>query len=146
MKKRVLIIGPKNSGTRVIAQGIEQSQTPIKKVANVLYTDKTIIVPNTYLESPWMHKHIIALQQSASYALFLVPVQCKKMSYPPNFSKVFRVPVMGIITSVGDDFSKKEQQHARTVIEKIGLSSNWCQLNLETEFDLKDMIQIHSKK
>ncbi|MGX6970024.1 EutP/PduV family microcompartment system protein [Vagococcus bubulae] len=140
MKKRVLIIGPKQSGKREIAQYIEQSQTGIKKVANVLYTEKTMIVPDTYLESPWMHKHIIALQQTACCALFLVPIQCSKVSYPPNFSKVFRVPVLGIITNRGEVYTEKEQKQAVNVIDKIGLSKNWNQVDLEKESDLEYLI------
>lgn len=74
MKKRILIIGPNQQHNHIIAQAIEDSEQPIRKVANILYTNETIIVPNSYLESPWMHKHIISLQQKASKALFLVPI------------------------------------------------------------------------
>ncbi|UUV98082.1 EutP/PduV family microcompartment system protein [Vagococcus luciliae] len=140
MKKRVLIIGPKQSGKREIAQYIEQSQTEIRKVANVLYTEKTMIVPDTYLESPWMHKHIIALQQTASCALFLVPIKSSKVSYPPNFSKIFRVPVVGMITSHGKSYTEKDQKQALNVIEKIGLSKTWYQVDLEKETDVEYLI------
>ncbi|MDT2640313.1 EutP/PduV family microcompartment system protein [Enterococcus dongliensis] len=97
--KKLLLVGPKGSGKLTIANFLEDNRDlPLKKVASIVYHQKTIIVPDSYLESPWMHKHIIALQQSATCALFLQPITATRRSYPPNFSKVFRIPIYGVVT------------------------------------------------
>lgn len=101
MKTRTMIVGPRDSGKRIIAERLEGLETPLPKVANIVYHPKTILVPDSYLESPWMHKHVIALQQSARNALFIQPVGAPHRSYPPNFARVFRIPVIGIVTYQG---------------------------------------------
>lgn len=132
MKKRILIVGPQGSGSETIAQALEASSTPIRKMANIRYTKKTIIVPNPYLESPWMHKHIIALQQEASIALFLLPIQSPKKSYPPNFSKVFRIPVIGIVTyTLGED-SNERSIKAQRILAELGVKEKF-EVNLTDE-------------
>ena len=87
---RILLVGPRESGKLKIANYLEKTNAqPLKKVANIMYYRRTILVPDSYLESPWMHKHVIALQQTASCGIFLQPVIAKRHSYPPNFAKVF---------------------------------------------------------
>lgn len=136
MNKRLLIIGPKGSGSRIIAQAIEQTDKPIRKVANLLYTKKTIIVPSQYLESPWMHKHIIALQQEAHQALFLLPIQSMKKSYPPNFAQVFRIPIAGVITYKTSDYSEERILKAQRSLKEIGIKRRHIQVDLTDKNDL----------
>ena len=111
MKKRVLIVGANDDENRKVSQILEGTDQPIRKVANILYTKQTIVVPSAYLECPWMHKHIIALQQVANEAYFLVSSKGKK-SYPPGFARVFQLPVTGTIVF---DSSKEMKEVAITV-------------------------------
>lgn len=76
---RILLVGPRESGKLKIANYLEKTNAqPLKKVANIMYYRRTILVPDSYLESPWMHKHVIALQQTASCGIFLQPVTAKR--------------------------------------------------------------------
>lgn len=133
MKKRILIIGPNQQHNHIIAQAIEDSEQPIRKVANILYTNETIIVPNSYLESPWMHKHIISLQQKASKALFLVPIPSKKKSYPPNFAHALRVPVIGVVMYKEKEHTVNEKIITKKMLEEIGCIKQqyWLHINKE---------------
>lgn len=124
MKQRTLLVGPCNSGKHVIAQALENRPTSLRRVANIVYYDQTIIVPDSYLESPWMHKHVIALQQSAKNGLFLQPVTATRRSYPPNFAKAFRIPILGVVTFFESCeqsalLQAKEQLLACGITEKI---------------------------
>ncbi|MFD2308423.1 EutP/PduV family microcompartment system protein [Enterococcus termitis] len=133
MNKRLLIVGPIGSGSQRIAQAVEQTEQPIRKVASLHYTKKTIIVPGPYLESPWMHKHIIALQQEASQAVFLLPIKRMKKSYPPNFAQVFRIPVLGIITYEPNDYSEEKYRRAQKTLREIGIKTYQFQVDLTDE-------------
>ncbi len=106
---------------RKIAQKIENTNNPIRKVANLLYTEKTIIVPSAYLECPWMHKHIIALQQEASEALFLISLNNTKR-YPPGFSRVFKVAKTGIIMCHSTRKKVKKVEQAQVELKELGCS------------------------
>lgn len=64
----------------------------------MVYGKNTLDIPGSYLESPWMHKHLIAAQQDAFCVLMLCSPLATKRSYPPGFAKVFRIPVIGVIT------------------------------------------------
>ncbi|MGM0125903.1 hypothetical protein IGI37_003304 [Enterococcus sp. AZ194] len=132
MKKRLLIIGVDDDENRKLAQKIEETDQPIRKVANLLYTNKTILVPDAYLECPWMHKHIIALQQEASEVLFLVSLNNKKR-YPPGFARVFRGPRKGIIVSGTNKIVKKTKKQAEIELAEIGCLPPYLTIEFEEE-------------
>ncbi len=141
MKKRLMIIGPKDSGKTTIARQIEKDGLPLRKVQNVVYGPKTIDVPGVYLESPWMHKHIIALQQSAQKIIVLMPINGKKKSYPPGFMNVFRLPHIGIITHDGGEISEMAYQKAREQLHEIGVKEPYWMIDLSNANDLLDFVE-----
>lgn len=141
MKKRILIIGPNMQHIHTIAEAIEEPSEPIRKVANILYTSNTIIVPSAYLESPWMHKHIISMQQKASKVLFLVPIPSKKRSYPPNFAHVFQVPVIGVALYETKETSTIEQRAEKKRLEEIGCSKEQFFLHVNNKDEIKEFVE-----
>ncbi|MGF2942231.1 EutP/PduV family microcompartment system protein [Enterococcus xiangfangensis] len=140
--KKLLLVGPKDSGKMTIANFLEgREESPLKKVASIVYHQKTIIVPDSYLESPWMHKHIIALQQSATSILFLQPVTAKRRSYPPNFAKVFRIPIYGLVT-YHQSYTANALQQAQGQLMACGLKKVDLILDLSSENDKKKIQQL----
>ena len=130
MKKRLLIVGMDDDENRKVAQKIEAINHPIPKRANLIYTNKTILVPSAYLECPWMHKHIIALQQEAREVLFLVSLNDKKR-YPPGFARVFQVPKKGGIVGDISKKVKKTRKQAELELIEIGCLPPYLSANLE---------------
>ncbi|OJG26965.1 hypothetical protein RU98_GL003056 [Enterococcus caccae] len=128
-----MIIGPNQQQNQMVAQAIEQSSQPIRKVASILFTNETIVVPSSYLESPWMHKHIISLQQKASKVIFLIPIPSIKKSYPPKFAQVFRVPVIGVALYEAKENKRMEQQMATKIMEEIGCTKQQFFLHFTKE-------------
>lgn len=137
---KVLLVGPSGSGKMQLANFFEQATKPLKKVASIVYHQKTIIVPDSYLESPWMHKHVIALQQSADCGIFLQPVTAKRHSYPPNFAKVFRIPIYGVITYHGG-YSDEALQLAKDQLMACGIEKIDLVLDLAND-DLRQLEQL----
>lgn len=130
---RILLVGPRESGKLKIANYLERaSSQPLKKVASIVYHQRTIIVPDSYLESPWMHKHVIALQQSASCGIFLQPVTAKRGSYPPNFAKVFRIPIYGVVT-YHETYEETALEQAKAQLLACGVEQIDLIIDLEKE-------------
>ena len=56
-----------------------------------------------------MYKHIIAAAQDASCILMLADLTGEREVYSPGFAKVFRVPVLGVLTKETDSRSQEER-------------------------------------
>ena len=119
---KILLVGPKDSGKMILANYFEGKDEPLKKVASIVYHKRTIIVPDSYLESTWMHKHVIALQQSADCGIFLQPVTVRRRSYPPNFAKVFRIPIYGVVT-YRETYTEEGLRQAKEQLFSCGIDS-----------------------
>ncbi|AXI67368.1 TPA: hypothetical protein U1B14_000805 [Streptococcus suis] len=96
MKKRILVVGPEDSGKREVIQFLE-GRCDIKLIESIVYGSRTIYVPDSYLRSPGMKKHIIATQQNAYCIVMLLPSDRNYRVYSPNFAQVFRIPSLGVI-------------------------------------------------
>ena len=97
-KKRIMILGSRESGKTTLANYLNSIDTAPKRTPHMVYGKNTLDIPGSYLESPWMHKHLIAAQQDAFCVLMLCSPLAAKRSYPPGYEKVFRIPVIGVIT------------------------------------------------
>lgn len=141
MKKRILIVGPKPQHIQLIAQEIEQAKPPLRKVASIVFKEKTILVPSSYLESPWMHKHIISLQQKASKVLFLLPIPSQKKSYPPNYAHVFRVPVIGVGIYETKDKRLIESPASQQILREVGCQKESYFLELNNQKAWQEFVE-----
>ncbi|HWQ77301.1 MAG TPA: EutP/PduV family microcompartment system protein [Anaerovoracaceae bacterium] len=97
-KKRVMIVGPKNCGKTTLANAINNVDGPPRKTQGMIYGPGTIDVPASYIENSWMYKHVIAEAQNASHVLILVDQSGTVEVYSPGFAKVFKCPVIGVIS------------------------------------------------
>ena len=79
-----------------------------------------------------MHKHVIALQQSASCGIFLQPVTAKRGSYPPNFAKVFRIPIYGVVT-YHETYEETALEQAKVQLLACGVEQIDLIIDLEKE-------------
>lgn len=93
-----MFVGPGKSGKTTLISLLERDGVTIRRLPNMVYRTNTLDTPGSYLESPWMHKHLIAAAQDASCVVMVADAAAKKRAYPPGFAKVFRVPVVGVVT------------------------------------------------
>ena len=82
-----------SAGWRADAGNLWSRRTPA-----LVYRGNIMEAPGAYLESPWMRHHLIAAAQDAFCVLMLVDFMGKRDIYPPGFAKVFRQPVLGVVT------------------------------------------------
>ena len=138
-KKRIMIIGPGGSGKTSLANVLNGIDGPPRRTQNMVYGEKTLDVPGVYLESPWMHKHIIAAAQDASHVLMLVDQSSCRESYPPGFAKAFRVPVIGVITGSGE--KPENDGWCIRQLKRTGVSEPCYHINLKDRTGLPDLME-----
>ncbi len=92
-----MIIGHGKSGKTTLAAYLEGKES-LRPVPSIIYRSNTLDTPGSYLESPWMHNHLIAAAQDASCIVMMADAAGTRKIYPPNFAKAFRVPVIGVVS------------------------------------------------
>ena len=128
--KRIMILGSRESGKTLLANRLNGVGTPPKRTPHIVYGKNTLDVPGSYVESNDMHKHLIAAQQDAYCMLMLCdPMACKRC-YPPGFSKVFRIPVLGVITKADLGAGRMEKCHAE--LESAGVQKPYYEISVLT--------------
>ncbi len=107
-KKRFMVVGPNNSGKARLVNKLNDDEGKIKSSQDIIYGKNTIYIPGSYIESPWMHKHIITMAQDASHILILVDQSKTRKIYPPGFAKSFTCPVIGLISRADEKKENKD--------------------------------------
>jgi ethanolamine utilization protein EutP len=143
-RKRIMIIGPSGSGKTSLANIINGMSGSARRTQNMVYGEKTLDVPGVYLESPWMHKHLIGAAQDASHVLMLVDQSSCRESYPPGFAKAFRVPVIGVITGSGE----KPENNGWCIrqLKKAGVQEPYYNINLAEKASLVELMEILTER
>lgn len=128
MKKRMMVVGPTQSGKSTLCSVLNDSARPLKKTQDVIYGTNTIDTPGSYIENAFMYKYLIATAQAASQVLMLVDQSKPTEVYPPGFAKTFTCPVVGVITK-----ADLEPQNAKLCIQqlkRIGISEPYFRISL----------------
>ena len=129
MKKRIMIVGPTESGKSTLINVLNDSARPLKKTQDVIYGKNTIDTPGSYIENPSMYKYLIATAQAASHILILVDQSRLIEVYPPNFAKAFTCPVIGVITKV--DLAPEKNKLCIEQLKRIGISEPYFRISLK---------------
>lgn len=127
-KKRVMVIGPTGCGKTALVNSLNDYDGPLRKTQNIIYRDKTMDVPGSYIENAWMYKHLIAAAQDASHVLILVDQSRNDDVYSPGFAKAFRCPVIGVITKC--DLTEINEEMAIQKLKKLGISEPYYKISV----------------
>lgn len=138
-KKRVMVIGPTGSGKTSLANALngESSDSRVRKTQNIIYKDKTIDVPGAYLESSWMYKHLIAAAQDASHVLIIVDQSRCDDVYSPGLAKVFRSPVIGVITKT--DLKPENENTAVSLLKRLGIDEPYFRISIPENKGIEEL-------
>ncbi|MGT2910852.1 EutP/PduV family microcompartment system protein [Streptococcus cameli] len=99
-----MIIAPNDQDKVNIAKLIE-GEEKLPRVQSMVYLERTIQIPSSYLRGSGMMKHIIATQQNANAILMILSADRPFPVYSPNFAKAFRIPTLGIVLVEGSECS-----------------------------------------
>lgn len=137
MKKRIMIIGPGQSGKSSLSNVLNESDRPLKKTQDVIYGKNTIDTPGAYIENASMYKYLIATAQTASCVLILVDQSRPVEVYPPRFAKTFPCPVLGVITKM--DLVPGNEDWSRRQLQKIGVYEPYFPISLLDNTGVKEL-------
>jgi ethanolamine utilization protein EutP len=148
MSRKVMVIGIGKSGKTALVDAINQVERKPRKTQDMIFGKYTIDVPGSYLENPWMYKHLIsAAQNNAGHVLILVDQSNPVEKYSPGFARVFRCPVTDVITKC--DLKPENEEICRKQLMSIGVNEPIFKVSVETgegieelrEYVLKDIIE-----
>lgn len=142
-----MVIGPTHCGKTTLVNSINDYDGPLRKTQDMIYGEKTIDVPGSYIENPWMYKHLIAAAQDASVVLILVDQSKYSNIYSPGFAKAFRCPVIGVITKI--DLMPENQELCLKQLKHIGISEPYYNISVSSGVgmvDLKEYLLTFEKK
>lgn len=128
MRKRVMVIGPSKCGKTTLVNALNDYDGPLRKTQDIIYGKNTIDIPGSFIENSWMYKHLIAMAQQASHVLILVDQSRCINVYPPGFAKVFRCPVIGIITKV--DLMEGNERLCIRQLKDIGILEPYFRISV----------------
>ncbi|MBU3145264.1 EutP/PduV family microcompartment system protein [Clostridium sp. CF012] len=138
-KKRVMVIGPTHCGKTTLVNILNDYDGPLRKTQDMIYGKNTIDVPGSYIENPWMYKHLIAAAQDASLVLILVDQSKYSNIYSPGFAKAFRCPVIGVITKI--DLMPENQELCLKQLKHIGVSEPYFNISVSSGVGIADLKQ-----
>ncbi|MHB8073979.1 EutP/PduV family microcompartment system protein [Desulfosporosinus fructosivorans] len=129
MKKRIMVVGPTQSGKSTLTNVLNDSTRLLKKTQDVIYGKNTIDTPGSYLENASMYKYLIATAQAASQVLILVDQSRLVEVYPPGFAKTFTCPVIGVITKT--DLAPENVNLCIQQLKRIGITEPYFWISLK---------------
>lgn len=143
-RKRIMVIGPDGSGKTTLTNFLNNYTKPITRIQDVIYGKNTIAIPSSYIESPWMHKHIITLSQDASYVIFLIDQSNPKKVYPPGFGKVFPCPTIGVISKA--DLASNKKDKAIEYLREAGVREPYYEISIPRKIGIDPLCECLSLK
>lgn len=129
MKKRIMVVGATQSGKSTLINGLNDSLRPLKKTQDVIYGKNTIDTPGSYIENPSMYRYLIATAQAASHVLLLLDQSRNVEVYPPGFAKVFRCPVLGVVTK--SDLVPENANFCRQQLKRMGIGEPYFWVSMQ---------------
>lgn len=129
MKKRIMVVGPTQSGKSTLTNVLNDEARPLKKTQDIIYGKNTIDTPGSYIENASMYRYLIATAQTASYVVVLIDQSRPIEVYPPGFAKSFNCPVIGVVTKV--DLAPQNTKLIIQQLKRIGVAEPYFWVSLK---------------
>ena len=126
-RKRVMVIGPTNCGKTTLVNVLNDNKEPARKTQDIIYGKNTMDVPGAYIENTSMYQHLIAASQDASHILFMIDQSKYSDVYSPGFAKVFRCPVIGVISKC--DLIPENEKFCFQQLKRIGVKEPYYRIS-----------------
>ena len=135
--KRIMVIGPTGCGKTTLVNELNDYEGPLRRTQDMIYGKHTIDVPGSYIENAWMYKHVIAASQDASHVLILIEQSRCTEVYSHGFAKVFKCPVIGVITKC--DLNSENKDLCLKQLNMIGIPETYFQISIPQRIGIEDL-------
>lgn len=136
-KKRIMVIGPSNSGKTTLVSELNGNDGPMRKVPDLIYGKNTIDVPSAYIENAWMYQHAIAVAQDASHVLILVDQSNCIEIYSHGFAKSFNCKTVGVISKC--DLMPENEEKCIGNLKNIGVKEPYFKISFESGEGIEEL-------
>lgn len=125
---RILLIGGIGAGKTSLKQMLMNEQVSYQKTQMLDFSHVFIDCPGEYLEIPRFYHVLIDTSHQVSEIWALQDATKLRTFYPPKFSKVFRKPIIGIITKV--DLAKANIKQATSFLNYAGIEGPYYETSI----------------
>lgn len=137
-RKRIMVIGPTQCGKTTLVNELNGYKGPLRRTQDTIYGKYTIDVPSSYIEVPWMYKHLIATAQNAA-SMIVVMIDCSNPTeiYSPGFAKVFTCPVIGVIAKC--DLKPENIELCEKQLKRIGVFEPYYKISVHRKTGMDEL-------
>ncbi|WP_227020019.1 EutP/PduV family microcompartment system protein [Sinanaerobacter chloroacetimidivorans] len=139
MKKKMMLIGSSRTGKTSLANWLNSENIEVLKSQTINYGTHTIDTPGEYLESPLMHRYIIAASQDADMILFVQSFDQTGFSFPPNFAGAFNCRKVGVITKADLEEKRNDLELLYRNFKEIGLEGPYFVTSSKTGKGIEEL-------
>lgn len=116
---KILLIGGIGAGKTTLKQKLTDQEVRYRKTQMLDFSSVFIDCPGEYLEIPRYYHVLIDTSHRASEVWVIQDPTKPRALYPPNFTKTFRKPVIGIITKI--DLPQADLKRAIAFLNSAGI-------------------------
>ena len=118
-KKRWIVVGLDGCGKTQLCNYIEGYKSEKRNSQELIYREKTLQIPSSYLENTWMNNIIIMLAQNQGKAnIFLLDARSLESMYSPAYAKAFTKDSIAIVNHA-EYLDEESRDKAKKIVEKI---------------------------
>lgn len=124
---KILLIGGVGTGKTTLKQALSDLPLIYQKTQALNFSEVFIDCPGEYLEIPRYYHVIIDLSHQVSEIWALQDATKTYSTYPPKFVRVFRKPVIGVITKI--DLPQANLEAARSFLNNAGIAQPFYEIS-----------------
>lgn len=139
MKSRVLLIGGVGAGKTTLKQRLMNEAQVYRKTQMLEFKGLFIDCPGEYLQMPTYYRVLIDSSHRVDEVWALQDASNRRTLFPPNFAKVFKKPVVGIITKI--DRSDAAPELAEKYLRQAGVVAPILQISAREGTGIEPLVQ-----
>ena len=134
---KILLIGGIGAGKTTLKQKLTNQAVSYSKTQMLDFSSIFVDCPGEYLEIPRYYHVLIDTSHRVSEVWALLDPTKSRAIYPPNFTKTFRKPVIGIITKI--DLLQADIERSMDFLERAGIEEEIYQVSVMTGVGLEGL-------
>lgn len=114
--KPVMVIGRIGAGKSTLLAALAESGDRVRKTQMVEFRDWGIDTPGEYAEIPSFHSNLISTAMRTAAVMVIQDAVAQRPALPPQFCRVFPVPVVGVVTKIDrpDALPERAEGHLKS--------------------------------
>lgn len=134
---KILLIGGIGAGKTTLKQKLSNQAVSYHKTQMLDFSSIFVDCPGEYLEIPRYYHVLVDTSHRVSEIWALQDPTKSRAIYPPNFTRTFRKPVIGIITKI--DLQQADITRAVAYLNNAGIREPIYQVSVMAEAGLKGL-------